>query len=667
MKRFVLALPVWALALAVAPAALAAGTLTPLGSSQQPIAIRDHHVDVVLQNGFARTEVTQTFFNPNDVALEALYAFPVPRSASLSEMTLFAGERQLEGEVVPKEEAQRIYEEERDKGNDAGHASKEGYQRFEFRVSPVPPQAETRVRFVYYQPLEIDTGVGRYVYPLEEGGTDELAKSFWLRNEKVEGTFSANLELKSAWPVTEVRVPGFEAAATVQKLGEGHTRVEIQQQGVSLSRDLVLYYRLEDGLPGRVEVIAHRADPAQPGTFMAVLTPGIDLGRLAGGADYVFVLDVSGSMSGGKLATLARGVARGLGELDPNDRFRVVAFSSRARELTRGFRPATPDEVASTIREVEAITAGGSTNLYDGVDLALRGLDDDRATSLVLVTDAVTNTGVVEPRRFHELLRQYDVRVFGFLLGNSGNWPLMRAICDATGGFYAGISNADDVLGQILLAKSKITHEALHDAELSVRGVKVSDATGALVGKVYRGQQLVLFGRYAEGGRGTLTLKARLTGQDETYQTTFEFPDREEDNPEIERLWALSLIEELEDRANAGLLDAEEMEAAVRDLGVGYQLVTDETSMVVLDDRAFESHGIERRNRERVARERSAQTRRAGQPIRSYRVDRERPAFDRPAPSLGGGSGAIDPVLGLIGLALAGAAASTRRRWRARA
>ncbi|MFQ5654948.1 MAG: VIT domain-containing protein, partial [Planctomycetota bacterium] len=87
--------------------------------------------------GFARTEVLQTFHNPNDVDLEAIYSFPLPKSASLSEVTITAGEKEIHGEVLPRDEADRIYEEERDQGNDAGLASKNGYQTFEFRVTPV--------------------------------------------------------------------------------------------------------------------------------------------------------------------------------------------------------------------------------------------------------------------------------------------------------------------------------------------------------------------------------------------------------------------------------------------------------------------------------------------------------------------------------------------------
>jgi Ca-activated chloride channel family protein len=646
-------------ALLVSAPARAAGTLTPVGSPDAPIEIRAHHASVVINNGFARTEVTQTFFNPNPIDLEGLYAFPVPKSASLSEVTIYAGETELHGEVIAKDEAERLYQEERDRGNDAGLASKNGYQTYEFRVSPIRSRDETRLRFVYYQPLEIDTGVGRYVYPLEEGGTDEVAKRFWVPNQQVDGDFSVELELKSAWPIADVRVPGHEGEAVVDRLGDGHYQVRLEQQGAQLNRDFVFYYRLQDGLPGRVEVVPYRADESGPGTFMMVVTPGLDLQPLHGGADYVFVLDVSGSMSG-KIHTLAHGVSQALGELDPGDRFRIVTFNDRERELTRDWVPATANEVAHFVQQLQGLRSSGSTNLYAGLSRALDGLDDDRATSVVLVTDAVTNTGIVDPREFHDLMKKYDVRLFGFLMGNSANWPLMRLISEASGGFYAPISNADDVIGQILLAKSKITHEALHDAEFQVRGVGTFDTTGAIVGKIYRGQQLVLFGRYAEGGVATLTLDARLTGADRTYRTSFEFPELDTDNPEVERLWAMSKIDELETLADTGLMPIEESENAIRDLGVAYQLVTDETSMLVLADAAFEQQGIERRNQRRVAIEHAAQARRHGAPARSQRVDDRQPMFDRPSPSLGGG--ALDPAGALIVLGLGGLAAGARRR-----
>ncbi|MFN0058074.1 MAG: VIT and vWA domain-containing protein [Planctomycetota bacterium] len=647
--------------LSLVSVARAAGTLTPVGAPQQPIQIRDHHVNVVILNGFATTEVTQVFFNPNAVDLEAIYSCPLPASASLSEVTITIGELEIAGEVLARKEAQQIYEEERDKGNDAGLATKNGYQNFEFRVTPVRAQSETRVRYLYYQPLEIDTGVGRYLYPLEEGGTDDVGASFWQTNAKVEGTFSASLELKSAWPVTELRVPGFETAAKIDRLDEGHYRVALATTGVSLDRDLIVYYRLADDLPGRIEVIPYRAAEDQPGTFMMVVTPGIDLKPLAAGADYVFVLDVSGSMQT-KIQTLARGVVKVLKQMNPADRFRVVTFNDSARELTSGWQAATERGVVDVATKIESLAAGGSTNLFAGITLGFQKLDADRATSIVLVTDGVTNTGVVDPLAFHKLMQQFDVRVFGFLLGNSANWPLLRTICDASGGFYAAVSNDDDIIGQILLAKSKITHECLHDARLEIRGVKVYDHTKEILGKVYRGQQVVMFGRYEAGGEARVTLKARLTGEDRTYQTTFRFPDVETENPEIERLWALAQIETIELAENAGVTPANEARDAIANLGTQYQLVTDHTSMLVLSDNAFQERGIERRNQARVAVEEVARTQRQTAPPVKRRVDEAAPAFPSRASGLGGG--AIDPITGVVVLVVGavGAVGAIRRR-----
>lgn len=645
--------------------AFAGGTLTPVGSPHAPIQIRSHQVNVTINNGFAQTEVLQTFFNPNPTDLEALYAFPVPKSASLSEVTITSGEKTLNGEVLPKKEAETIYEEEKAKGNDAGLTTKNGYQNYEFKITPIRANAETRLRFVYYQPLEIDTGVGRYVYPLEEGGTDEVAKSFWQpANATVEGSLSINVTLKSAWPVADMRAPGFEGAAVTNKIDAGNYTLSLDRTGAKLDRDFVFYYRLADNLPGRVEVIPYRADKSKPGTFMMVVTPGIDLKAITS-ADYTYVLDVSGSMQG-KIATLANGVTQALGQMRPADRFRIITFNNDARELL-GWTSATPENVTNAASLLKAMQPSGGTNIYAGLQLALKNLDADRASSVVLVTDGVTNEGVVDPQKFHALLKQHDVRFFGFLMGNNANWPLMRAMGDATGGFYTGVSNSDDIVGQLVLAKSKITFESLHDASFKFTGARVSETTGDLPQKIYRGQQLVIFGRYDGAGKATVALNAKLTGQDKTYTTTFDFPEVDTDNPEIERLWALAQIEQIELKEAIGQTPPSESKDAITSLGVAYQLVTDHTAMIVLNDATHAARGIDRKNQQRVATERAAQSVRAAQPVKNYQVDAQQPTYSAPAPHIsrpssgggGGGGGALersDIVLIAVFIGLAGAA-----------
>lgn len=647
----------------------AAGILTPTGSADQAVEILDHHVDVRITDGFARTVIQQTFSNPNPHDVEAIYAFPVPESSSLSEITIHSGETVLEGEVVARADAERIYEEEKSKGNDVGMGSKESYQRYEFRVFPIRPGVETRIEVVYYQPLRIDLGVGRYVYPIEEGGTDEAAESFWTRTEKVKRSFSADVTVRSGYPLDEVRIKGFPGAA-VQEDAHTYRWTFDAPEGV-LNQDLVVYYRLAQNLPGRVDMLSYKPTVADPGYFMMTLTPGVDLEPLQAGADYLFILDLSGSMNG-KLSTLIAGLEKTLGQLRPEDRVNIVTFSDKARRLTRDWQALDPDNVQRLTEQVAQLTTGGSTNLYDGLRLGLSQLDADRATNVVLITDAVTNTGTLDPAMFHQLMKQHDVRLFGFLMGNSANWPLMRAICDASDGFYSAVSNADDVVGKILMAKDKIAYEALLDVDVKIGGVRVNELTEDFSGKVFRGQQLTIFGRYQKGGEAKLTMDARKTSGEQRYTTTLDFPDRAIDYPELERLWAMSQIEQVELLQSIGKLKGNEGKDSIRDLGINYQLVTDETSMIVLAAEDFKRHGIERKNKQRIAAEHSAQTQRqasyakaqsAGAPVNSPRVDKT-PMFNQNAPRIGsgGGGGGAFGLETLAFLTLVGAGFLARRR-----
>src|SRR5690606_19833305 len=235
-----------------------------------------------------------------------------------------------------------------------------------------------------------------------------------------------------------------------------------------------------------------RGDDSGRGTFMLVLTPGVELLPISAGTDYVFVLDVSGSMAT-KMYTLRTATSQALAKLKSNDRFRILAFDDQVVDLTGGFMVASAANVAVATAKVQALVEDGGTNLYDALKEGLSGLDADRVTSTLLITDAETNTGIVDPVAFDNLVRQSDVRVYGLLLSNNANWPLMEIVSEASGGFYTPVSNEDDIAGQVQRAYDKATHQALHDVKLDVGGSSVHETTEFGLSKIYKGQQLVIF------------------------------------------------------------------------------------------------------------------------------------------------------------------------------
>ena len=586
--------------------AQAAGLLRPVNASDAAPQITLHAVKVVINNGFARTEVRQLFHNPNSKAIAAVYEFPVPPGAALSEMTIESGDRVLHGEVVERDRAQQVYDAQAAQGAQVGLASQNGYQNFQFSVANIPAAGDALLSFVYYEPVSIDSNVGRFLYPLENGGTDE--SGFWgTSNEAANvGKFSFDLELKSAAPVVDVRIPQVPGAV-IQDLGGGHFAAHFETAPSALTTDVVVYYKLKPDLPGSVQLVPYRAQGSKPGTFMLLVTPGLDLPAIEHGSDYVYVLDFSGSMES-KLSTLKQAVIDALAQLGAQDRFRLVGFSDTAFEITQGLLTATDENITAASNALKSYGVQGGTNLYEGLSAGTAGHDPERVTSVFLVTDGVANEGIVLAPAFVAMQRECDLRIYGFLMGNSANWPLMQVITGSSGGFYAPISNRDDLIGQVQLAKNKLTHESLHDARLELGGVQVSDTTDFDIGKVYRGQQLVVFGRYATGGVADVQLHSRLSNREQTYAARMTFPDVAEGSPELERLWALDSIHALQKQALLGLLPAAEASARVRKLGVDYQLVTAETSMLVLDDQGFTDQGIARNNQARSDAEHAAQT-----------------------------------------------------------
>ena len=663
--------------------AQAAGLMSPSSGDLPALEIRQHHVDVVIDDGYAITTVDQVFHNPHAQELEALYSFPVPEKASVGEFSYWIDGKPVTGEVLEKEAARSVYEQEKAQGRETALTEKDGYRSFESMVYPVRPRQDVRIRLVYIQPAHLDSGIGRYVYPLEEGGVDEAKLAFWSYNEAVTEAFSFKLRLHSSYPIEGVRLPqhaqavassvsdqewtvsltsgqamanaivdgavesgGFESAGS-EAGAQSQTAPQVVQH---LDTDIVVYWRHQQGLPGSIDMITHREPGKDRGTFMMTVTPGDDLSAITQGSDWVFVLDVSGSMQG-KYQSLAEGVNKGLIRLRSEDRFRIVLFNNTTEELTPGFVSATPENVSYYIARLEATAPGGGTNLYAGLKRGMSDLEADRSTALILVTDGVANVGVTEKKRFLSLLEQHDVRLFSFVMGNGANRPLLEGMARVSNGFAMNVSNSDDIVGKLMLTTDKLTHEAFHDVDLKIKGVKVKELSPVRIGSLYRGQQLIVFGHYWGDGEAQVTISGKLSGQKQSYSSHFDFPQQSVLNPEIERLWAYATIEDLQNQIDYLGEDADSRQAIV-DLAIEYGLVTDYTSMVVVREEVFQQYNIQRNNQQRVATEQDARQQRASAPVRNNRVDQNQPAFSKPrsSPSLGGG--AMGPWILLVLLPL---------------
>jgi len=219
LKTHVIKLSIWCCVLSLSTTIQAAGLLTPTGSNFKQLEIRDHHVSVVIEDGYVITSVEQVFANPNDADMEAVYSFPVPEKAAVGEFTFWIDGQAVTGEVLEKQQAREVYEAEKQAGNDAALTEQDSYRTFDISVYPVRAGQDVRIRLSYIQAAHVDSSIGRYVYPLEEGGVDEERLSFWTYQEEVSERFSFDLTFRSSWPIDEFRLPR-HPQANIQKLSD---------------------------------------------------------------------------------------------------------------------------------------------------------------------------------------------------------------------------------------------------------------------------------------------------------------------------------------------------------------------------------------------------------------------------------------------------------------
>jgi Ca-activated chloride channel family protein len=685
-----------AIAVTSSTPAAASGLLIADGGLGGVLEIKDHDVRVTINNGVAVTEVEQVFVNTENRIVEALYTFPVPKGASVSNFSMWIGGKEMIGEVVEKERARQIYNSYKQIRRDPGLLEQVDYKRFEMRIFPIAAGAEQRVRLTYYQELDVDHDWATYVYPLATAtrpGMDQTTK----------GRFSVTVDVKSEVPIVDLKSSSHATDFAVAKHNLDYWRASLETTAGSLARDVVLAYHVERPRTG-VDVITSRA-VGDDGFLQLTITAGKELEELNQGMDYVFVLDVSGSMAhDGKLPLSRQSLSSFIESLGPSDRFELMAFNISPTTLFNELRPASAEQLAEATNFLATRRAQGGTILRPALETAYRYRTADRPLNVVVLSDGMTEQS--EQTELIRLIQERPAgcRVFCIGVGNEVNRPLLTQLANDAGGLAAFISQGDDFDRQAQAFRRKLMRPAINNLQLSFDDGEVFDVEPAVLPDLFHGAPQRIYARYRGEGSTRVTFKGEVQGAPFEQAVTIRLPKSDDTNPEIERMWASRrvdrLLAEARQAGNSAAV-ADEVVALCED----FSIVSEFASFIVLEnDAEYQRWKIERRNLSRLERDRASQTQRqeslararekavanlgpqATPPQVMAAPAPQNTAQSVPAPSPstppapqsssqpengfdldlpgGSGGGAIDPLSAAIGLGLAAAAAARARRAR---
>ncbi|MCL6473929.1 MAG: VWA domain-containing protein [Firmicutes bacterium] len=564
---------------------LAQGILIPVadGSPRDtrvplPFRVKQHLVNVSIRDGVAETTIEQTFVNLTEVAQEAEYWFPVPEGAAVTRFTLTVGDRAVEARLLPKEEARRIYENIVRRRRDPALLEFAERNVLRARVFPIPPKGERRIQLRYTETLRREGEVNRYLLPLR-------ATRAATRPTDPVGYVRVRVEIATVAPLTNVYCPS-HSEAVVKREGANRATIEWSAETIIPERDLQVYYTTSTEQYD-LRVLTYRT--TGDGYFLLLLAPngGQQPPRMP--RHLVFVFDRTGSMGGDKIKQAKEALAYCVRNLQPEDRFNVILFNEQPQKLFDGLVPVTRENVEKAVREVEALTAQGGTNIADALREALRLFPNEQRNVLqavVFLTDGLPTVGETDPQRIlsavDEMNQSRRVRVFAFGVGYDVNVNLLDTLCQRNRGIASYVRPEENIEARVSAFYNAISVPVLADLKLFCEGVDAYDLYPRDLPDLFAGDQVVVAGRYRGSGRGAVVLEAMSRQRQERIRHVVDFPDRAESMDFIPRLWAMRkigyLMDEVRLRRNQEVID--EIVRLAREYGI----VTEYTSFLIDED-----------------------------------------------------------------------------------
>ncbi|HWB80421.1 MAG TPA: VIT domain-containing protein, partial [Nannocystaceae bacterium] len=339
-----------------------------------PLRLTDVHADV--RGHIADVVVTQHFVNDRDTPIEVVYTFPLPENAAVTDMRMVIGERVIESVVQRRAEARASYEAAREEGHTAALLEQERPNVFTQSVANIDAGAEIDVEIHYLQTLSFDAGSFELVFPMVVGpryspGVRDAARispPIVGHGMRAGDDIAIAVDLEAGARIETISAPNHDVDIDRR---ETRVHVELAHADERPNRDFVLRWR-PTGNEVRSTLFVGPTDARGSGHFELLLSPpALDVDALIGRRELVFVLDVSGSMYGLPLALEKALLRTALSHLRPVDTFNVVTFASTSTRLFEHAQAANTARIDEALRFVDALEAGGGTEMDGGVELAL--------------------------------------------------------------------------------------------------------------------------------------------------------------------------------------------------------------------------------------------------------------------------------------------------------
>lgn len=541
-----------------------------------PLEVSYHHVDVKIDGQICTTTVDEEFYNPNPQVLEGTYLFPIPKNAQIDKFTMQIGGKDVSAELLAADKARAIYEDIVRRRLDPALMEYADRGVFKVRIFPIEGQGRKQVKISYTEILKADSGLVSYTYPLN---TEKFSSA--LIHD-----VSIRVELTSDQPLHSIYSPTHDVE--IKHANATHATIGYEAKDVRPDTDFQLFFAPEKSDVSLKMLTYQTGD--DDGYFLLLASPSLDMKSKPVPKDVTFVLDTSGSMADdNKLKQAKKALQFCLANLNVDDRFEIVRFSTEPEPLFGSLTPATSKAVDQAHDFVAKLKPAGGTAIFDalGRAMALRPAKSERPYVVIFLTDGAPTVGETNNDAIvaeTDKAANEGTRIFCFGLGTDVNAHLLDRIADHTHAASDYVLPTEDIEVKVSSFFSKIREPILSNLKLTFPdGIHISKMYPQAMPDLFKGDQLVLTGRYSGTGSGTCVIEGDADGTTQKFTAPVTFAKESTGQPFVSRLWASRRVAYLLDEIR---LHGENLELKneVTDLAREFGLVTPYTAYLIMED-----------------------------------------------------------------------------------
>ncbi|MDF1751263.1 MAG: VIT domain-containing protein [Verrucomicrobiales bacterium] len=561
------------------------------GVRAETFPLHSTEVKARISGVIADVTVKQVYQNRGEVPIEAVYLFPGSTRSAIHGLEMKIGSRVIVAKVQEKQSARKQYEAAKAARKTASLLVQHRPNVFQMEVANIQPGEVIEVILKYTEHLFPEERVYQFVYPAvvaprfssdKSGGDDEdWVSNPYLTKNQVAGTrFNVDVSLAAGMPIHGIRCNTHDTDQKFVSKEEARVRIKGDDKTTG-DRDFVLRYRLSDKQID-AGTLFHKGNEANENFFSVTIQPPLrEAPEEVLNREYLFIVDVSGSMSGYPLNTAKSLVKDLVGDLRADDRFNIVAFASGQHLYSPHSVKGSQKELKRAVDWMESRTGSGGTEMLGAFQKALSLPEADAETSRIIIV--ITDGLVSFDRQAFEMVRENlgKANLFAFGIGSSTNRYLVEGLAVAGHGESFFVTDSDRAALMAQRFRKYVESPVLTDIDLKLNGVDIYDTIPETIPDVFADRPITVYGKWKGELKGEVTLSG-VTSKGRINLTKPIQQSEARNEPALSYLWARQKIRDLDDFE--GKTPSPEAKEEIINLGLKYNLMTRFTSFLAIDE-----------------------------------------------------------------------------------